>query len=576
MIDEIKLFRHMIKYHPTIIGWLIKENIVKVANDKIVVCHKKSSKDDTSKYIKEYKGEVYHVYPNGKKRIPRIWDRLDNFTKIYGYNGDVSTILSNGIELFDIGNTSDIYCLTSQLDKLLVSCYDVVADIFFPEDFPRLKGDSVLSFIKWLECKHDFLEKNDYNFRGGVSQWGYLGLSGFSDYQPDVIDNIKKHGIFAYKPIYKRIEWTFDLVEKYKDLIVWKLLIEESNLCWTEDMLIKYDKYIPYCKDDASSYSDKFSTGFKAYDKLGHLSNKFLESHKDVLDWREVFSVCKFTWNADELTYFCNYVLNMNMPFTTDWPFQDNDMTLYSQFLYYERLLLGNTYFSWNPQNLLAFLLISDTFWDSVSEYSRLYKIFLAIPNVKKLAENRVTKEYFWETVCYNHEFPFDSYSREFNIDNIKRNKEEWSKQIENKFLGSRRTPDTNYYYYLVRTTWDEMISRKNIPLNYELALFLKDLNITIGGTYCQSDGGTIEEDHRWPVVNALKWFSNHHIENVAEIEKILDNQSLLDVFLSKDNTCNEDIVKYIIRTFLKRTTLQQYLDIVNELKDWNDIHDMK
>ena len=116
------------------------------------------------------------------------------------------------------------------------------------------------------------------------------------------------------------------------------------------------------------------------------------------------------------------------------------------------------------------------------------------------------------------------------------------------------------------------MCNNVNIPINYELAVYLRDLEITIGGTYCESDGGTIEEDHRWPKVNALRWCSNHHVENKEEIEKIIDDQSLLEVLLNPDNSINSDIVTYMCNEFFKSTTIQQYLDIINNLKDWDNV----
>lgn len=566
MLDEIKLFRNMIKFHSTIVGWLIKEKKVEKCADKLSVYSPKSEKHT---YIKEYKGKVLLINENGSKRISFdvYWNQ--NFTQITLLEGGVRELVEDGFDIFDIGNRSEIHCLTYQLEDLLNKHYSKIGDIYFQKDYPRLKGESALSFIKWLESKHKYIKSHDYNFCG-LSKFGYLGISGFSDYQPEVVENIKKYGIFAYQPIYDRIEWTFDLVEKYKDSICWQLLMNKSNLIWNEENLRKYEHFIPFTTNDSTTYWHKFNTGLTAYEKFAFLSNKYIDEHKDKLDWRELFYKCKFKWNAEELNYFCNYILNMNMQYDVDW--MDNPTTMSQEFPYYIGLLLLNDNFEWDKNNLEAFLNIDDSFWDKIAEHPNLYNVFLSISDIQNKAEGKITKKNFWEIVKYNHDFPYDELSKEFNIDNIKNNIKKWSEPIQNKFLHTERTPDTNYSFYWVRTKWDDICNNVNVPINYELAVYLRDLEITIGGTYCESDGGTIEEDHRWPKVNALRWCSNHHIEDKEEIEKIIDDQSLLEVLLNPDNSINSDVVAYMCNEFFKSTTIQQYLDIVNNLKDWDNI----
>ena len=56
MIDELKLFHSMIKYHPTMIGWLIKNKRVEKLDDKLVIY---TSRKVQSQYIESYSGEIY-------------------------------------------------------------------------------------------------------------------------------------------------------------------------------------------------------------------------------------------------------------------------------------------------------------------------------------------------------------------------------------------------------------------------------------------------------------------------------------------------------------------------------------
>ena len=83
MIDEIKLFRSMVKYHATIIGWLIKNEKVDKQDDRLVLYTPKEVKPQ---YFQTYKGEVYCINRDGSKRISgSCWDK--DFTKIKLRNG---------------------------------------------------------------------------------------------------------------------------------------------------------------------------------------------------------------------------------------------------------------------------------------------------------------------------------------------------------------------------------------------------------------------------------------------------------------------------------------------------------
>ena len=559
MINELKLFRSMIKYHAIMIGWLINNKKVAKHEDKLVLYTQKAPEHH---YIQSYKGEVFLTNSDGSKRIPGgSWDK--NFTQLELLQGNFQELVSDGFEIFDLNNNNDRYCLTSQIGKLLVRHYDVLGDIWIPNDFPRLKGEESSAYIKWMESKHNYLKKHEWKFNlYVVSGCGYIGSSDFSHYQPVVVENIKKFGIFAYKPIYKQIEWTFDLVEKYKDKIVWERLMDDSNLIWEENMLTKYEKYIPYQKNENGpkyAYSDNSSRVVENYSCLGLLSNTFLQEHIDVLDWRKVLGNCKFKWNKENLNYFCRYVVNHEEKYRL-WDIE---------------VLLNNDFFDWDADKLYTYLLFDNNLWKEIKRHKKLHKIFLKIPNVKNLAAPYINDKDFWDTVTYEHDFDYDELNKEFTIENIKENLNNWAAPIKNEYLYMRRTSDTNYYYYRVITKWDELSMRKNIPLTYELAKYLQSLKITIGGTFCESDGGSLEEDSRNQKYNGLKLFTHHHIESKEDIVKIVNDTKLLKYFLELENTCNEDIVSYMNKVFFSKTNLQEYIDIINEMKDWDTIRNL-
>ena len=571
MVSDKRLFEIMIKYHPTFIGWLIKNKKVEKLDDKLVLYTKKDSKPQ---YIQTYKGEDYLTNSDGSKRISG--NRRDkNFTEIkLRQRKHYSDLITEGFDIFDIGNTCERYCLTSQIGKILEHYYNVLGDISFPTGFPRLKGEEALAYIKWMESKHDYLKKHDFKFGlYFISSWGYMGLSGFSDYQPEVIENIQKFGIFAYKPIYTQIEWTFDLVEKYKDQLVWKLLMDKSNLIWEEDKLTQYDKYIPFCIEGQETYCDMFKSEdvFDDYTKLGHLSNTFLESHKEKLNWGKVFEKCYFDWNGAELKHFCQFALSTDLPYSNSF----RTTSAASQIEWSLTRLVDNSNFHWTSENLYAWLSLSDKNWKAlVGEYRpNLYRLFLTIPNIKEIAEPHIKDiKDFWAIVCNHHNFPYDELTQEFTLENIKRNIDKWSVPLKDIFSTMRRTPDTNYYYYDVETQWDIYLNRKNIPLTYALAKFLIGINIKLGGGYVKSDGGYIEEDYRFPVFNGLEAFSNHHMASLQDTVKCIEDPPIADMLLRPENSANIDMITFITDSFFKDYDIKDYIDIINGLKNWDNI----
>ena len=71
---------------------------------------------------------------------------------------------------------------------------------------------------------------------------------------------------------------------------------------------------------------------------------------------------------------------------------------------------------------------------------------------------------------------------------------------------------------------------------------------------------------------NGLKLFTSHHIESEEDVIKIVNDITLLESFLKLGYSCNEDIISYMINVFFSKTNLQDYLDIVNQMKEWDTI----
>ena len=100
-------------------------------------------------------------------------------------------------------------------------------------------------------------------------------------------EGIDSYGVFAYSNLYYDINWTFELVEKYKDQIVgWQLLIEKGNLFWSEE---KIELYYDYIIADKQGNSTKIALQrkfpIKNFSNIDCLSWNFLLKHYEEIDF---------------------------------------------------------------------------------------------------------------------------------------------------------------------------------------------------------------------------------------------------------------------------------------------------
>lgn len=569
MVNDKELFSIMIKYHPIFVGWLIQKGLVEKGEDALLLIENKTNKEESiwgKPIITPIK-----IYDDGVQRINYDSGHPeDAFIRLSLTKGDDYTeITSSGIDIFDIGFPNERCCHISQFTELFRRFPDKIFDAYIPKNFPRFKDDERVAYIRMLERQIEFIKNNNYKYIGYYSfNRSILGhFSGDSIISISKTENVKRYGIFANTDIYKRINWDWELVEKYKDQLNWRELINHSNLIWDEENIIEYEKYIPFCVANADTYCDKFQDDID-YTKFGYLSNDFLDKHKDTLDWLQLFKKGKLNWTGEELDYFCHYAMSINLPYSKSF----RTTSAAEQIGWSIVGMIDNPNVSWNTDNLMAYLSVNNHCWEEFVKKHRpeLFKIFLSIPNIKKIAEPHANEiNCFWEIIHNPHDFPYDELTPEFTIENIQIHKEDWSQQIREKFFRMQRTPDTNYSSYSIETQWDIFINRINIPLTYEMAKYLKGLDIKIGGGYTESDGGYIESDHRFPIVNALQEFSHHHIESFKDILLCMEDEDIADVLLKNHNL---DLLKTITDMFFKDYTIKQYIEVINKLKNWNEI----
>lgn len=524
-MNDKKLFEIMIKYHPTIIGWMKRKTKM------FETSHTETSPRTFSRNFK-----VYEVYYNGVKRIEGRRD--EDFIEITLINRqDFEVITKDGIDIFEFNNSAiGSCCHISQLEELLERHCDKILDLYILGNHPRLRGKAINGYMQVLEQKMQFIKDKNFNFKGWFDEGHIYSYNIYGESDCDKELNIKDHGIFASETIYERIEWTFDLVEMYKDQIIWHLLINKSNLIWNEDDVIRYEKYILSC-----DYID--------YSKFSKLSSGFLRKHKDFINWNTFIRNGCTEWNAEDMKFFFTYI-SQKYPSRYTGIFAD---------------LLDNKRFYWTSENLLAFLLESGD-WDVLIRKHRphLYSLLLQIPNIGEIAKEHVKElEDFWQIVTYNKKY--SKLAKEFTLSSAIQNVKEWSIPLYNKILKLRSSRDD--ILHRVMTQWDIYAEDDKIPLTYELAKYLSNIKIQLGGTYYVEindvDGSCINCSN-FPILNGLQAFSHHCFASTEDMVQCLKDEAITDILLDPNNYQSDDLLSFIVENFFKDYSVEEYLRITS------------
>ena len=372
----------------------------------------------------------------------------------------------------------------------------------------------------------------------------------------------------------------------------WVKLISDSNIKWTEEALLNYERYIPYVNssdEGMKSYCDKFNDAcIKCYEKFGFLSSSFINSHKHILEWNSFFSRGIFQFSPGELESHYNYAKSIETEY-----YAGSKCTAGSQISI--KSLFENENFKWTHSLLLmALSLDSTTVLNICVENDKFNKLLRNIPDYKHVVEDtidNIKKEYYEMMIkqqagqCYYPFFNYEesiehwndfwlkfnnggavrnnAYQEYFTPENIKNNIASWNTIIEEKFTGMNRRPDTNYHYYRAYNMWDRFNGNKYIKLSYELCKILYSIEIEIGGTYVLEDGTYLSEDYRNETHNALEVFSEHNIME-EDIEQIINDPEILD-FIMK-STLNNSIVDYIIKNTIIYSSVQEYINTINDI----------
>ena len=309
-------------------------------------------------------------------------------------------------------------------------------------------------------------------------------------------------------------------------------------MIFNESAIHKYDKYIPY---------SKLNRGYK---KLVNITNSFIESHKDVIDWAAFVRYSNFSWNASEMAYYYNYANKIGKSWSTN-------------------LLMENDNFEFTIDTFKTLIeLDPETTLKNCIGNTRLANILRQIPNYKLIVGNYVDDPYYYYKLTDGKIMNHNEYSEFFTINNIKKNRHEWENIIEDRYLRTHRTPDSNYHVHGLFNMWDYFSKNTNIFLTYSLCAYLRTIKVTIGGTYVLLDNSNyMEDDDRYEKVNGLSLFCWHKIKSKQDIIKICNNPKILKTILESQKGRNYDVIDYLIDSHCSEynKNMKELLDILEQ-----------
>ena len=382
---------------------------------------------------------------------------------------------------------------------------------------------------------------------------------------------IKEYGAFAYNGIYKAIIWDFDSVEKFKDKLCWKHLIEDSNLKWDEYKLNKYFSFIPFNKE-GNSYGEVFDDKFTISDfsNIKILSNHFILQNYRNINMMKFLETGRFKWNGDDLLNFYNLIASIDLGWGS-W----RDTTAGEQISWLLWYHLGkNKRFDWTPDLLKSSFDINGNFNDflSMDEDRRLDMVSIFLHTFERYPKfkEELDSKLFVSKLVEGKNLPFDSYSMYFTTENIIQNWDNWNEILTNKFVHSHRlSRDTWFYVYQVKTMWNYFNENEYVSLTYNICNILKNRKIIIGGEYEKEyenqeylDSGFVTKE-----VDALDFFGTHTILS-DDIEKIMSDNDLVVKLLSNEN---QSLINYMLKRFFSDYPPEDFfktLELLNQLKE--------
>ena len=439
------------------------------------------------------------------------------------------------------GNCSNFLCHISDqhilFEKFLPYIYDI--------DAPR------------ASIRSDFLESYINANNNVLSVYCYRTLICYRE--------LEKHTIWGLNRLYESIIWTFELVEKYKENIDWKKLVELSNLEWDIEKVKKYHKYIPLIIKDKEYYNERFNAEkvVRNFSKFVISENTFILDNIDNIAITDFLKTAKFTLSPGDISAIRGKLSKIKGYWDRSELGCTSEILSYDLYISFRK----NKNIKWTPALLHELGDECETFQElSREERVKLIPIFEEAFKQYSDLSKMLNCQLFLARLKEGEQ-KHNAYSIFFTPQSITSNLNKWNEFIiDGAYSHTHRlSRDTYYYVYIVRTMWNYFNENKELNLNYELCKVLSNLSITVGGEYEKEyEHQTYYDDgFHSKNINALEYFAHHKFCNEEEIEKLFSDELL---FIRMLEYKNESIIRYCIESFFGDYPLEKFLTVLKNL----------
>lgn len=528
-MNIVKIYTFLLK-HPTIAKeWKSPKN-----SQSLIQPKKERAFPEKVPEFSVYKQDAAGIqYISGENSRDALFSA--GYIRFHTSSSTARRIVNAGLPLYTYA--SGAYCegyffSVLRLQELLVQFADSIYGIDSP--VYRLPASFIPFYLETIQCYQKMKES---------VHWFYLDDS---------------RNVFLYKDLYRQVEWSREMVEKYARKLYWKALIEDSSYSVTEDLLSKYYDYIPFSPFLTADNSHKY---VKRFDGIESISFAFIKEHINDLDLRDLFHSGHFCLSPQDIRFLSEY-----------W-----EKKYQSGFLYY---LCGNKSFVWTKDLLIEIArLYPQNCWKEFLKWPddrrlSIYHIIKSIPNYESIIQNMSDNAYFIQKLkdgIYSHNdlrLKFNAYSDFFTIDNIKTNISNWNEVLGDEFMGTHREC-TDHWYYIqqVSTMWNLFRYNGQLRINYETVQFLADKTIIEGGQYEKEYRNQDYPDYGFYTreVNALDYYIKTQFQSLEDVKRVCEDESLVFRFLTGGN---EDIIDFVCNSIFEHNDFEEFLSIANRLSE--------
>lgn len=376
---------------------------------------------------------------------------------------------------------------------------------------------------------------------------------------------MKKCGVWGLDRTYTSVIWTFDDVEKYKDLINWKKLIEMSNLKWDDDKLLRYYEYIPFFCENKELYWERFDKEVVISDFSNIIINNrdFLLKHFYKVEILALFRTAKYTLRDGDIILFYEMISNIEGFWSKS--FSSSSAAQQLKYFFFTNLV-KNENIEWTP-NLLIELgdNCKEFFSRSRDVQLKLVPLFEEAFSISTDLSKKLSMPLFLVKLKEGNQ-PYNAYSINFTCEEIIKNVDQWNVVLEDKFIGTHRASrDTYYYIHKVKTMWNCFNENKSLYLTYDLCKILSKLKIVVGGEYEKEyeNQQYYDEGFYSKEVNALQYFSSHKFRDNVEIDRLMKNKRLFNLMLKYGN---KSVIEYCLELFFKDYSIDDFISVVDKI----------